>query len=384
MTNNSKHQRMQVPRIPQDPFSRRAFLGGSLGIAGLMALSACGASTGSGKAASKAAKDGDTLNLYAWEGYFAPQLIKGFEKKYGITVKQTATPSVTGQLQVITSKQPYDVSITNSTFLPDVSAAGLLQTIDHDQLKNFDQVISYFQNPYFDPGAKHAIGYAMAPIGLAYRKGDYPNMTGSWSDLWNNVSTVAGKTYYINDMQLGLSIALMHLGLDPNTSSQGDLDKAVAAINGIRSKLGGFASTNTIQLLTNGQSTLLPSYTGNVYTAIQQDKGSHGGLTFELCKEGQLFNDDCMSIPLNAAHPGNALLFIDYMLDPANMPQNVDYTGYPIPTTAGMAAYNTLVKDTPFLEFGTSLLSNPTAWQKGLTNEQRTMWNAAWLQVQTG
>ncbi len=364
---------------------RRAFLGGSLSVAALAALAACGSSGGSSSkdAGIKAKKDGDTLNLYAWEGYFAPTTIKGFEKQYGISVKQTATASSADQLQKVTSEQPFDVTIANSTFLPQVTQAGLLRTIDHDQLKNFDQVISYFQNPYFDPGAKHAIGYAMAPMGIAYRKSKYPDMTGSWKDFWNNVDTVPKHAYFVDDMQLGLSIALMYLGLDPDTDSQSDLDKATAAITKIKGSLGGFGSTNTIQSLSSGQATIVPSYTGNVYTALSQAKDA-SDLSFQLCKEGQLFNDDTMSIPIKANHPGNAMLFIDYMLAPENMTANVKYIGYPVPTKAGLATYNQLVAKTPFLQFGTSLLSNPTAWQKGLTPQQRTLWNAAWLKVQSG
>lgn len=389
MTNDSSKPHPGARILKPGPtgfIDRRAFLGGTLGVAALAALAACGSSGGnkSGSSGSgiKAAKDGGTLNLYAWEGYFAPATIKGFEKKYGITVKQTATASSAAQLQKITSQQPFDVTIANSTFLPQVTAAGLLHVIDHDQLKNFDQVIPYFQNPYFDPHAKYSIGYAMAPVGIAYRKSMYSNLTGSWKDFWNNVTTVPKHAYFIDDMQLGLSIALMYLGLDQNTDSQSDLNKAVAAIASIKGKLGGFGSTNTIQSLSSGQATILPSYTGNVYTALNQAKDA-SDLSFELCKEGQLFNDDTMSIPIKAAHPGNAMLFIDYMLAPENMTQNVKYIGYPVPTKAGMSTYQSLVKDTPFLQFGTSLLSKPTAWQKGLTPQQRTLWNAAWLKVQS-
>jgi spermidine/putrescine-binding protein len=371
------------PAGPTGFIDRRAFLGGSLGVAALAALAACSSSGGTSgaKGSIKAAKDGDTLNLYAWEGYFAPTTIKGFEKKYGITVKQTATASSADQLQKITSEQPFDVTISNSTFLPQVTSAGLLHVIDHDQLKNFDQVIPYFQSPYFDPGAKYSIGYAMAPVGIAYRKSEYPNLTGSWKDFWNNVTTVPKHAYYIDDMQLGLSIALMYLGLDLDTDSQSDLNKAVSAISSIKGELGGFGSTNTIQSLSSGQATLIPSYTGNVYTALTQAKNA-SDLGFELCKEGQLFNDDAMSIPIKAAHPGNGMLFIDYMLAPENMTANVKYIGYPVPTKAGLQTYDTLVKATPFLAFGTSLLSKPSAWEKGLSPQQRTLWNAAWLKVQ--
>lgn len=361
---------------------RRALLGGVLGLAAVSALSACGSSSGTAaKKTGKAKKDGDSLSLYAWEGYFAPEVIKGFQTKYGIKVKQTATASMGDMIQKITSKQPFDVAIANSTFLPDVVKAGLLSEIDHDKLSNYDEVIDYFQNPYFDPGGKHCIGYAMAPVGIAYRKSIYTGLTKSWKDLWNNVGTDPKHVYLLDDYQLTLSIALMSLGLDPNTDSQSDLDKAVAAIRSIKGKLGGFGSTNTVQALSGGQATMIPSYTGNVFTAIHQSK--HGkDLEFELAKEGQLFNDDVMTIPAASAHPGNAMLFLNYVIAPENMKKNVEYIGYPVPTKTGMATYDGLVKDYPFLQFGTSLLNDPSAWEKGLSTTQRSLWNAAWLKVQ--
>jgi spermidine/putrescine transport system substrate-binding protein len=378
---------------PTGFIDRRAFLGGSLGVAALAALSACSSSSKSSSVASgtasaaassglKAVKDGDTLNLYAWEGYFAPEVIKSYESKYGITVKQTATASLDDMIQKITAKQPFDIAIANSTFLPQVTAVGLLNTIDHDALTNWGEVITYFNNPYFDPGAQHSVGYAMAPVGIAYDKTKYSNLTGSWSDLWNNVDTDPKHVYLIDDFQLSLSIALMHLGLDSDSKDQSDLDKAVDAIKSIKGKLGGFNSTNTTQAMSSGQATMLPSYTGNVYTAITQSKKA-SNLTYETCKEGGLFNDDVMTIPIKAAHTGNAMLFLDHMLDPANMAANVNYIGYPVPTTTGLATYNKLVAKTPFLSVGASLLDNTAAWQQGLTSTQRTMWNAAWLKVQT-
>jgi spermidine/putrescine transport system substrate-binding protein len=379
------------PRLVPGPtgfIDRRAFLGGSISVAAMAALAACGGGSSSGAASApsstlSATQDGDTLNLYAWEGYFAPEVIKGFEKKYGITVKQTATASLNDMIQKLTSKQPFDIAIANSTFLPQVTSVGLLQPINHAGLSNWGEVIEYFNNPYFDPGAKYSVGYAMAPVGLAYRKSLYPNMTGSWKDLWANIDTDPKHVYLIDDFQLTLSIALMYLGLDANSSKQADLDQAVTAINSIKGKLGGFGSTNTTQALSSGQSTLIPSYTGNVYTALSQAKDAKD-LTFELCKEGQLFNDDVMTIPVKAPHPGNAMLFLDYVLAPENMAANVKYIGYPVPTKTGLSTYDALVKDTPFLSFGTSLLDRTSSWQEGLTSTQRTMWNAAWLKVQAG
>ncbi len=340
-----------------------------------------GSSAGKGPGPVPARKDGSTLNLFAWQGYFAPSTIKGFEKKYGITVNQTYITSGDDELQKVVAGLPFDVAITNSTTLPQVAAAKLLRPIGHGELSNWDQVIPYFQNPYYDPGAKYSVGYAMAPIGIAYRTDKFPKLTGSWSDLWTYGPKDAGHVYMLNDMQASMSIALMHLGLNQYTSSPSDLSAAAKSLIALKPKLGGFASTNTIQIIASGEAAMIPSYTGNVYTALLQAKNK-STIRFELCREGQLFNADTMAIPASAAHPGNGMLFIDWMLAPENMTANVNYIGYPVPTTAAMSAYNALVKNYPWLSVGTDLLSKPSAWEKGLTQAQRSAWNAAWLTVQ--
>lgn len=366
--------------------SRRTVLRGSLAAAAAGVVAACGSSGSSGGTSStanyvKPQKDGSTLNLFAWQGYFAPTAISGFEKKYGITVNQTYITSGDDELQKVVAGLPFDVAIANSEYLSQIIPAGLLRPLNHSYLSNWSQVDGYFNNPYYDPGAKYSVPYAMAPMGLFYRTDVFPKLSGSWSDLWEHAGDAPGRVYMVDDMQAALSIALMHLGLPIVNPSQDDLNKAADALIELKPKLAGFASTNTIQTIASGQAAMIPTYTGNVYTALSQGKDP-ATMKFELCKEGQLFNSDTMTITTKAAHPGNGMLFIDYMLAPANMTQNIDYIGYPVGTLAGMSAYDKLVKNNSWLSVGTDLLSQPSHWEQGLTNSQRPLWNSAWLKVQ--
>jgi spermidine/putrescine transport system substrate-binding protein len=380
------------------PIDRRTMLRGALalsaagGLGGVLA--ACGSSGSSASSSSTAAaassgpagiaakKDGSTLDLFAWQGYFAPSTISGFEKQYGITVNQTYITSGDDELQKVVAGLPFDVAIANSENLSQIIAAGLLRPLDHANLSNWSQVSSYFNNPYYDPGAKYSVGYAMAPLGIVYRTDVFPSLTGSWSDMWNFAAKAPGRVYMLDDMQISLSIALMHLGLPINNPSQSDLNAAADALLALKPKLAGFVSVNTIQTIASGQAAMMPTYTGNVYTALSQAKNP-GTIKFELCQQGQLFNSDTMTITSKAAHPGNGMLFINYMLAAANMTANVDYIGYPVGTAAGLSSYTTLVKDHPWLGVGTDLLSKPSAWEQGLSETERPLWTSAWLKVQS-
>lgn len=376
----------ELPRGLAGHIDRRTVLRGSLAAALAGAAAACGSGGGTSSstpasAGIKAEKDGSTLNLFAWEGYFAPKTISGFEKKYGITVKQTFITSGDDELQKVVAGLPFDVAIANSEYLQQIIPAGLLRPLDHANLSNWSQVSGYFDNPYYDPGAKYSVPYAMAPMGLFYRTDVFPTLSGSWSDLWEHAGDAPGRVYMTDDMQVALSIALMHLGRPIVNPTQDDLSAAADALIQLKPKLAGFASTNTIQTIASGQAAMIPTYTGNVYTALSQAKNLKT-MAFELCKEGQLFNSDTMTITSKAAHPGNGMLFIDYMLAPENMTANIDYIGYPVGTKAGLAAYDKVVKNQSWLAVGTDLLSKPSAWEQGLTQAERPLWNSAWLKVQ--
>ena len=64
-------------------------------------------------------------------------------------------------------------------------------------------------------------------------------------------------------------------------------------------------------------------------------------------RQGTPINSDTYAIPINARHPGTALLFIDYMLRPENVEKNINYIGYPMPVHGTEATYQEIVADYP-------------------------------------
>jgi spermidine/putrescine-binding protein len=366
--------------------SRRGFLrlSAALGAAAVATpgLEAVAHAATLGAPGAKPKIDGD-LNLFTWEGYFAPSTIKSFQKEYKVSVNQTYITSSDDQLSKVAAGLPFDVAITNSTQIPKLLKANLLRQIDRSQLKHANEIIKFFRNPPYDSGGKHSIGYAMAPLGLAYRTDRVHGMTGSWSDLWTHAKSIKGHAYMVNAEDLAIAVALMHLGHNENSAVPSQVNAAAKALVQLKPYLGGMVSENTIQIIASGQAWLIPTYTGNVYTALSQAKNAHV-IKFELCKEGQMFNADNMSITNKAKHPGTAMLFIDWMLRPDNMKANVEYIGYPVPTTTGLKTYRSLVNKHPWLNVGTALINKASSWEQPLVGQRQQLWNSAWAQVQAG
>ena len=340
-------------------------------------------STGESAASGVAAeKDGDTLAFMCSEGYFADDVLKGFEDKYGIKIVQTYVNSGDDMQQKVAAGLPFDVALTNSSWMTQLITAKKLLPIDHDQLSNWGEVEPFWADPFYDPGAQFSTPWCYAPVGLGYQADRITEVTGSFDDLWTWAPKVEG-VYLLDDQRITLGIGLLHLGYDMNSCVESECEEAADAIIELKPHLSGFVSTTTIQFLESGQASLIPTYTGNVYTALLNASGSRKDLIkYQSCKEGGFLNSDLLSITAAAEHPGNGMLWLDWYLSPENMTTSVNWNGYPVGTKAGEAAYMELIKDYPFLEVPQEMLENPKAWNKSFTPEEQDVRNKAWVRVQ--
>ncbi len=365
--------------------TRRGLLGGA---AGLLALSACGneATKPSTKTASSLKPDGD-LNLFTYADYVPKKVLSGFEETYGVKVNQTYFSTGEEMIAKLVAKQPFDIAFAPSERIHRMVQAGLLQRVDHDAMKNYDEVLPAFHTPPYNPGDDAAnkeiapyVGapYATGGVGLAWRKDRVTKMTGSFNDLWD-ATEADGHIYLWDDLVITMQMTLVHLGIKPSEATQDDLDQAAESIRGIRAKLGGFSGVDT-QMIQNGQAWLTPAYAGDMFLVLSSvsDPDNWG---FQMNKESALFNADNMVVPATSEHPGTALTFIDYILRPDVMKKVVNYIGYPIPTTTGMATYQKLTQAYPWLAFDDALFEQPDQWITPIPDDEFAMWQKAWAKA---
>jgi spermidine/putrescine transport system substrate-binding protein len=85
-------------------------------------------------------------------------------------------------------------------------------------------------------------------------------------------------------------------------------------------------------------------------------------------------------IPINAEHPGTALLFIEYMLEPENAAQNVEWIGYPMPYDgAATEAFDGLVKEDPEISITVEDLEQGKRFEN-LSGDGRLEWDEVWTE----
>ncbi len=367
------------------PLRRRELLRGGAGLALGLGLAGCGvgnepAGTGDKKATQKVVKaepDGD-LVYFNWSEYMEPKLLKAFEKQFGVKVRESNFDSMQGMMAKLRSGNKYDLIFPSSEWVDRLRKANQLLQIDLEQIPNAATVYDYFAKPWYDPKADHTVPYAMYASGIIYRK-DKVQMTGSWNDI--GLDEAKGRSYLLDDFQEVLGAGNLVNGNKLNDTDEEAVEKSKQWALDLKPKLRGF-STNDVTNMVNGNAWIHHGWNGDVVNIRNQVKKPEN-YSFVKCKEGIPLGTDCFAIPANAEHPGTALTFINFILDPENASKNIEYMGYPMPYEGPDETFAELVKDDPEIDVTVDDLENGQQYSN-LGPAGRRAWDDAWTEIKAG
>ena len=347
-----------------------------------MALAGCGVGDSGGGSKKEIEKaiakkvDGD-LVYFNWSEYMDPAVIKGFEKRHGVKVRQTFFDSMPAMMSKLRAGIAYDVIFPTAEYAQRLIQGNQLRRIDRDKLKKADTVYPAFESPWYDRGSEHSVPYAMYATGLGYRADKVPDMTGSWRDLGE--ASHGGKAFLLDDFQEGVGMANQVNGHELNAADAEALDQAKDYLLGLKPNLRGFSSDTTTSM-TSGNANIQHLWNGDIVN-IRNQVDNPEDFKFQKSKEGIPVGNDTFAIPVNAKHPGTALLFIEYLLEPENAARNVAWMGYPMPYDgAATESFEALVKDDPEINVTVADLENGEQFEN-LGREDRQAWDEVWTEV---
>jgi putrescine transport system substrate-binding protein len=311
--------------------------GALLVAAALALLGACGTHDNSRTAGSTE----KILNVYSWMDYIAPDTVSDFERETGIKVRyDTFDNNEVLETKLLTGHTNYDIVVPTENYFDRQLRAGVYRKLDKDaipNLRNADPEIMR-RMAVHDPGNRYAVPYLWSSTGLGYNVDKVRARLGSdipdgWALLLDprNARKLQDCGIAIVDSPLEIfESVIIFLGHDPNLRDPADVAAASAVLRTIRPFVNRI-DPDLIAALSNGEICLALTWSGDVEAARNRAKEASTGanLAYLVPREGALMTLDMMGIPVDAPHPKNAEIWMNYLLRPEVIAKITNYIRYP-------------------------------------------------------
>ena len=166
----------------------------------------------------------------------------------------------------------------------------------------------------------------------------------SWASLWDE--RWKGKMAMLDDYRETFAAALIRLGYSVNTTSDAELDEALALLKQQNPLLRKYTADD-IADLKSGNVWLSHAWSGDVAQVTASKRGE--SVAYVIPAEGAIRGSDAMVLLANAPHPIAAHLFINHMLDAEISAGNTNYIYYMGPNEAAKPYIDPAILEDPTL-----------------------------------
>lgn len=271
-------------------------------------------------------KDENTLNVYNWGDYIAPEVIEEFEEEYGIKVNySTFDTNEDMYVKVKSGGNSYDVLFPSDYIIEKMIKEDMLLKLDMNNIPNYKNIDEKFKNLDFDPDNEYSVPYMWGTLGIIYNKNAVTDKVESWDILWDK--KYSGQILMLNSQRDSIAISLKKLGYSMNSTDKDELQKAKEELIKQKPLVYAYVGDEVKDLMIGEEADIGVVWSGDaVYMMGENEK-----LDYVVPKEGSNLWFDNMVIPSTSKHKKEAELFINFMCRPDIALKNTEYIGYSTP-----------------------------------------------------
>jgi spermidine/putrescine-binding protein len=336
----------------------------ALGIAGL-ALLAAGGLAGTARGASIE----NELVIYNWSQYDDPRTYKDFTKKFpGTKIHETyysSNDELLAKLQA--GGSGYDIVVPSQNAVAELIELKKLMKLDKSQLPNYANISPAWRKRSYDPTDDYSVVKDYGITMFFYRNDVVKERPKTMLDFYKLLPKYGskGRTNLLDGAEEVVPLALMALGLDPNTDSSADFKKVEKFLLSIRKGVTTVTSSNYINDGSAGKIILGQGWNGDVRRIVAARK-KQGDITAVIPHGASEKWADNWCILANAPHPKAAHAWINFLLTPKIAAQEMNYHNYAIPMAKGLALVPKALRSDPMFNVpvsftnGYKFILNPT------------------------
>lgn len=303
-----------------------------------------------------------TVSVYNWADFIGKHTLQDFEQSTGIKVDyDTFDADSTVEAKMLAGGSGYDVVETSTLLFSRQIKAGAYLKLDRTKLKGLENIDPKILELYarFDPGNEHAVPYLHSLNGFAYNvakirermpKAPVNSLRMIFDPAIASRFADCGITFLDSPRDV-MQLALVYLGIDPNSTRKEDFRAAEDLILAVRPYIRTFDSAEYINSLANGETCIAMGWSSDYATAIARTRaaGVKLDLAFTIPKEGSNADYSAFLIPVDAPHVSEAYEFLNFILKPTTIAAITNDIFYGNDNRAADALVNPAIRRNPVI-----------------------------------
>ena len=257
-----------------------------------------------------------TLNVFNYGEYIDEQVIRNFEKEFGVRVNYSLNSTPEEMYTKLQTGASFDVIVTSDYMIDRLIKEERILPLDKEIVTNLDQITDNMKGLYFDPDNTYSAPYLWQNVVLCYdtTKIDPAKVEEKgWEILLD--PELDGHAFIYESPRDVFMMAFKALGYSMNTDNPDELQEAYEWLVKMKQTIHpSFVTDEMIDGMAQGEKWIAMMYSGDAaYASMENEK-----LAVWAPEQGTNIAIDCMFIPSNAANPELANQFINYVLDYEN------------------------------------------------------------------
>ena len=295
------------------------------------------------------------LSIYHWFDYIPQELLDTFADKYGVEVTMDTYDSNESLLAALKAGKlgQYDVAVPGDYMVKIMKGEGMLDTFEHSEIANFDNIDPQWIDVDFDPGRNSSVPYQIGTTGFMVNRDAYSGDINTLGILFDPPTELSGKINMLDSQGELIALASMYLDIPQCSSDHDQLTQLNAQLQKSKPHWASFGSDVAKDILVSGDADVGMIYNGFGLRARSENES----LEYAFPSEGYVFWMDNVVLLKDAPNRDNAIKFINFLLEPENAAAISNFAGYISGVQGAMAIADDAIKLAPEL--------NPPAGQKG-------------------
>ncbi|WP_424928358.1 extracellular solute-binding protein [Amaricoccus tamworthensis] len=266
------------------------------------------------------------LVIYHWFEYMPQDLLEKFSEEHDVEVVMDTYDSNEALLASLKAGAigTYDVAVPGDYMVQIMGNEGLLDTIADGELANKGNIAPEWADPSFDPGRASSIPYQWGSTSFAVNRDVYEGDINSTDILFNPPEELSGKINMLDSQGEVLAMAALHMDIPQCSSDRDQLRALNDMLQSAKAHWASFNSDTAKEVLVSGDAAAGQIYDG--FAAKARAEGANVEYAFPT--QGYIVWMDNVVLLKDAPNRENALLFMDFLLEPENIAAVTNYARY--------------------------------------------------------